>query len=56
MMTPCTGVEGVCPPLCTWSELKDGTYSLYDVEMFHAAIDELIEMRKKAQAQSRANS
>ena len=56
MMTPCTGVEGVCPPLCKLSELKDGTYSLYDVEMFHATIDELIDMKMKAQAEARARA
>ena len=53
MMTPCVGVEGVCPPLCTWAELKNGTYSLYDVEMFHAAIDELVEIRKAAIQESK---
>ena len=50
MMTPCIGIEGVCPPLCKWSDLHDGTYSLYDVEIFHATIDELIEMKRKARA------
>ncbi|WPJ52946.1 hypothetical protein RCIP0055_00030 [Klebsiella phage RCIP0055] len=40
-MRVCTGIEGVCPPLCTWAQLKDGTISLAEVEQFHFAMDEL---------------
>ena len=51
-MTPCLGVEGVCPPLCKLHELKDGTYSLCDLEKMHAAIDELVEIKSKAIAKA----
>ncbi|MCC3716992.1 hypothetical protein LLE78_12640, partial [Staphylococcus haemolyticus] len=40
-MRVCTGIEGVCPPLCTWAQLKDGTISLAEVEQFHFAMEEL---------------
>jgi len=40
-MRPCVGMVGICPPLCTWAELNDGTYSLGDVERFHLTMDEL---------------
>ncbi|ACG60371.1 hypothetical protein phiPLPE_49 [Iodobacter phage PhiPLPE] len=42
-MRPCVGVGGACPPLCTWAQLEDGTYSLADVEMFNQALDDVIE-------------
>ena len=42
MMRPCTGIVGLCPPLCTWAELNDGTYSLADVERFNQAIAEIL--------------
>ena len=29
----------VNPPLCSLKELQDGTYSLYDLEMFHQIIE-----------------
>ena len=44
-MRPCTGVVGVCPPLCTWGELNDGTYTLGDVLMFNNTIDEIIRIQ-----------
>jgi hypothetical protein len=37
----------ICPPLCKYHELVDGTYTLADVERFHHVIDELIEVRLK---------
>lgn len=37
-MAPCVGEPGVCPPLCRWAELEDGTYSLADVERFNQTI------------------
>ena len=43
-MQPCVGVVGACPPLCTWSQLEDGTYSIADVEMFNQTIGDLLEM------------
>lgn len=46
MMKPCVGVVGLCPPLCTWAELNDGTYSLGDVIRFHIVIDELLAAHK----------
>lgn len=54
-MTPCVGVEGVCPPLCKLHELQDGTYSLYDLEVMHATIDELIEIKQKALSKQKAS-
>jgi hypothetical protein len=47
-MRPCVGIEGVCPPLCTWAQLNDGTYSLGDVERFNQAIDELFKAKVAA--------
>jgi len=41
-MRPCAGIVGVCPPLCQWSELEDGTYTLEHVLRFHYAMDELL--------------
>lgn len=29
----------VNPPLCTLKELQDGTYTLYDLEMFHQILE-----------------
>ncbi len=41
LMRPCVGIVGVCPPLCTWAQLEDGTLSLASVERFNQAMDEL---------------
>jgi len=41
-MRPCTGIHGLCPPLCTWAQLLDGSLSLADVERFNQAMDELL--------------
>src|SRR5690606_1063213 len=48
LMRPCVGVNGVCPALCTWAQLNDGTYSLEDVERFNQAIDELVRSHREA--------
>lgn len=37
------GVPNVCPPLCTWAQLKDGTYSMGDVERFNQTIMEMVD-------------
>jgi len=29
----------VNPPLCTLKELQDGTYTIYDLEMFHQILE-----------------
>lgn len=42
------GVSGLCPPLCNWSDLSDGTYSIADVMRFNITIDELIAARDAA--------
>ncbi|KDD40955.1 hypothetical protein L532_4288 [Bordetella bronchiseptica OSU095] len=42
------GVNGICPPLCTWAQLNDGTYSLEDVERFNQSIDELVRTHREA--------
>lgn len=47
-MRPCVGVSGICPPLCTWVQLADGTYSLEDVERFSQAIDEMVRSHNEA--------
>ena len=40
-MRPCTGIAGLCGPLCRWSDLEDGTYTLEHVLRFNYAMDEL---------------
>lgn len=40
-MRPCVGIVGICPPLCTWAQLVDGSLSIADVERFNQAMDEL---------------
>ncbi|KAK52523.1 hypothetical protein L576_2397 [Bordetella bronchiseptica OSU054] len=42
------GVNGICPPLCTWAQLNDGTHSLEDVERFNQSIDELVRSHREA--------
>lgn len=49
-MRPCVGVNGICPPLCTWAQLNDGTYGLEDVERFNQSIDELVKAHTGAMA------
>lgn len=46
-MQCCIGIEGLCPPFCTWAELNDGTYNLYDVELFTQAMIELVNIAKR---------
>ncbi|MGS1116024.1 hypothetical protein [Castellaniella sp. UC4442_H9] len=41
-------MSGICPPLCTWAQLSDGTYCLEDVERFNQAIDELVRAHREA--------
>lgn len=48
LMRPCTGINGLCPPFCTWAQLNDGTYSLADVEMFNQAMDEIIDAAERS--------
>ena len=48
-MRPCTGVNGIIPPLCTWAQLKDGSLSLGDVERFNQAINESVSNWEAAQ-------
>lgn len=47
-MRPCVGVNGICPPLCTWAQLTDGTYGLEDVERFNQSIDDLVRSNNEA--------
>lgn len=42
-MRPCMGVVNVTPPLCTWTQVQDGTYSITDIMRFNIAIDERIQ-------------
>lgn len=35
------------PPLCTFRELKDGTYTLNDLADFHEAMDEEAEYQRR---------
>lgn len=49
-MRPCVGLPGYCPPLCTWAELNDGTYSLADVERFNQTLMEIADSVDKAVA------
>lgn len=41
-MRPCMGINGICPALCNWAQLIDGTLSLADVERFNQAMDEVL--------------
>ena len=36
----------MCPPLCRWAELQDGTYDLTDVQDMHSVMDEMIHQRE----------
>lgn len=47
-MRPCVGIDGLCPPLCRYSDLQDGTYNIADVERFNVTMDELTELRNDA--------
>jgi len=47
-MNPCTGVDGVCPPLCKWSELEDGTYTLLHVLRFNEVLEEMVSAKTAA--------
>jgi len=47
-MRPCTGIQGVCPPLCTWSETLNGTYTLADIQRFHYTMDEMCYYKSEA--------
>jgi hypothetical protein len=47
-MTAVVGVKDLCPPLCSFSQLKDGSISLLDIEMYHWAIDELTAAAKSS--------
>ena len=44
-MAPCVGIPQLCPPLCKYHELKDGTYTLADVERFHQTMIELQKLK-----------
>ncbi len=47
-MRPCVGIPQIgVQPFCTWKELNDGTYNLADVELFHQAMDEIIDIARK---------
>ena len=48
MMRPCVGIDGLCPPLCKWVDLMDGTYSIADVMRFNITMDELTNAREAA--------
>lgn len=50
LMNPCVGIPELCPPLCSWRELTDGTYTLADVEMFNQTLDEILTAHKAAMA------
>nr|DAT51666.1 MAG TPA: hypothetical protein [Caudoviricetes sp.] len=52
-MRPCAGVEEVCPALCSWKDLTDGTYSITDVERFNQTLFDLVrEHNRKVEASS----
>lgn len=48
-MVAAVGVEGLCQPLCSYSQLKDGSISLFDIEKYHWLIEELIEHKRKTE-------
>lgn len=50
MWLPCTGVNGLLPPLAKWSDLNDGTYSLGDVERMNQVINQSVEKYNIAKA------
>lgn len=39
---------GVCPPMCTYNQLTDGTYDLAWVKRANLLIDELMYHRRNA--------
>jgi len=45
-MNPCTGIGQFCPPLCTYKELKDGTYSIADVLKFNLILKDILDKNK----------
>jgi|GEM_PF-7075943 len=47
-MRVCAGIPNVCPPLCTWEQTRDGTYTLADIQRFHYTLDELSHYRIEA--------
>ena len=47
---PCIGIPDLCPPLCTWEQLNDGTYSIADVKQMNNVMEALVNARKKAMA------
>jgi hypothetical protein len=38
------------PPLCSYKELQDGTYTICDLADFHEAMDEEAEYRRRFEA------
>ncbi|QEQ90574.1 hypothetical protein EGJ22_11295 [Pseudomonas sp. p99-361] len=52
---PCVGIPGVCPPLCTYKDLTDGTYSLGWVKRANLAMDEMLYVRQLHDEIRRAN-
>lgn len=47
LFRPCVGTPAFgVPPLCKWSELNDGTYSLLDVHQFHRVLDKYTDAMK----------
>ena len=43
-MSPCVGIPSIgVQPFCKYSELKDGTYDLADVKMFHNTMAEIMD-------------
>jgi hypothetical protein len=44
-------VPEVCPPLCSWKDLTDGTFTIADVEMFNQTIQKLVKDHNRRIAQ-----
>ena len=40
-MTPCVGIQNVCPPLARRSDFKDGTLNMRDCLEMHLTMKEL---------------
>ena len=53
-MRPCVGIPGLCPPLCQWKDIADGTYDLAWVKMANSAMDEMCYARDKMLAENPA--
>lgn len=56
LMRPTVGIEGVCPPMCSMSEINDGTYTITDIEIMNQAMEEMLEETIRSMDEARAKA